>query len=232
MIRVDQDFVNSYLQDDWIARAIKHEKNITKTIMFASQSWLESDPVKRSIFSEIYSSLLYSEKGLRVLDIGGGVSQFTHELSSRHYYSLTDLLAHDDQQIVQAALLEQGVEILVKDWLSLETENFDYVVCNDLLPNVDQRLSLFLEKFLPVSKNIILLLTWHNGNLFYATKRQDADELMFQSSWRGDQLLPVLRDFSQFIVDYDEEKIQKSVKSPFRNGRSACIVRFRGLQQA
>ena len=133
---------------------------------------------------------------MRILDVGGGVSQFTSELSNRHSYFLVDLLAHDDQRATQAALLEQGIEILVKDWLSLEMETYDYVISNDLLPNVDQRLGLFLEKFLPVSKNLILLLTWHTGNLFYQTKRQDADELMFQSSWRGDQLLPVLRDFS------------------------------------
>ena len=55
-----------------------------------------------------------------------------------------------------------------RDWLSFNaTGQFDVIIANDVFPNVDQRLVLFIEKFLPATQEIRLSLTYYNELRFY-----------------------------------------------------------------
>jgi hypothetical protein len=114
------------------------------------------------------------------------------------------------------------------DWYQFNAKgHYDVVIANDLFPNVDQRLELFIERFLPLSSEIRLSLTYYHYPRFYAVKRLDADEILCLLAWDGEQVRHTLGKYVDYIEAPDLGVLLKDCPSLFANGRQVCMVSLR-----
>lgn len=194
------------------------------------QKWLRESAPKRFIFERIYGDLLVEGATYqRILDIGGGLTCFTRELATRHKYHLVDVLAHDDMKFVSALTEELGQDYVSPvDWFVFGGGAYDLVIANDIFPNVDQRLDIFLTQFLPQCRRLRVVLTWYDQPRFYKTRRMDGDEIFFMQAWDRRQLITVLEKFASSILEYDPNELYTTQSSLYANGRQVCLVEFVG----
>lgn len=186
--------------------------------------WLMDTPAKRMMFQYIYGDLLRGG-GKKVLDVGGGVTGLTARLAKNNDYTLVDLLAHDEQATAVKQLTESGATFFQQDWFDLDLDaDYDVIVANDLFPNVDQRLELFLDRMLDRGKELRILVTYYNNHRFYSVKRTDADELMFLQAWSGRNLVSMIQDRSGTLSDSQVEGFTGARESMFANGRNVSLV--------
>lgn len=223
-----QTLVDTYIKDDWIARELA--SNDLKGAL-TMDGWLLGSAAKRAVFASLYGDLILSEVSLDVLDVGGGISSLTSRLAQSSRYLLMDMLAHGGREVVRALEMQLGRTILIEnDWYYCigRGEVYDIVIANDLFPNVDQRLELFIERVLPVSSEIRLSLTFYNAPRFYICQRVDASEYMCLLAWSGDQTAAALRRFSDRIIKPDFSIFEDTRASLFSNGRQIILVTLRG----
>lgn len=229
MYLLTKELLSEFEKRDYVLRFLR-EGSREGDEVFASQRWLASSPAKRFMFDSLYGDLIAeSTPEKHIADIGGGVSAFTRSLA-RHYYRLVEICAHDDKARIREIERQAGKSFLVDlDWFRWESqEQFDLVIANDLFPNVDQRLAMFLEKFLPCAREIRLTLTYYSEPRFYRAKRVDADELLCVLAWDGAQTARALEPFRTRIVDCDFALFTDPNESVFENRRQVCFVRLRG----
>lgn len=98
------------------------------------------------------------------------------------------------------------------------------VIANDLFPNVDQRLALFIDKLLPYCKEMRLLLTYYNSPRFYKVKRVDGNEIFYIQAWEGFQTKRFLEKYAERITNPDLDGLLENRPSIFPNGRLVCYV--------
>jgi len=162
-------------------------------------SWLKDSITKRCIFWQLYGDLLKKNTNM-VLDVGGGVTPYTSVLNkSCKEYLLCDILAHDQflRPMVQNFLYED-------DWFLLEPKSIDIVIANDIFPNADQRLDLFLDKFLPYCQEIRMTITFYNNNRFYMVQRLNAEEKLVFQAYNGEQCRNILIKYKDRIKNFNQ----------------------------
>jgi len=211
---------NDYISS-WLAvNAAQSEQEL------GCNKWLTDSPIKRLIFHDIYGELLGEKKGQNILDIGGGVTAYTKILGDLHNYTLVDMLSHDDQAIAESIFREHNITFLKDDWYNASFKNrFDIVICNDLFPNVDQRIKIFLRTLLPISTSLYVLLTYHNNDRFYKVKRTDADEIMFLQAWSGQQLRQILEGIFPELEKSALAGLSSDRPSLYANGRLISLLK-------
>ncbi|MAF59731.1 hypothetical protein CL631_02725 [bacterium] len=213
MVKIyDEDALSEYLKNDFILEGLSKYQGDKE---FVSHEWLLNMEEKRLIYADVYGELLKSS-GRKVLDVGGGFCGLSRELIERHDYTLLDIMAHDDHKKIGEISSENGGFWINSDWYEFDTDrNYDFVIANDLFPNVDQRLRMFVEKFKDITKNLILTITCNDKDVFYKVKRVDAQELLIVAPWGRDMTERVLQNL------FNERSISlpKSKKPIFRNGR-------------
>lgn len=193
------------------------------------QRWLRQSSAKRYIFRQIYGDLLMKSGRVKVLDVGGGVTGLTRELATRHLYTLSDILSHYDMKSVLTIANQVKSEFIrAQDWLSLDTDSYDLVIANDIFPNVDQRLDIFLERFLPQTKAIRLSLTYYDTPRYYLARRIDAEEVLCMLAWNGADVRRVLEKYFESIVSADFRIFGNEGRSAFANGRQVVLVELKG----
>lgn len=224
-----EDAVSRYLADDPIG-AIMDECSDEGDEALVCQRWLRDSAPKRLIFERMYGDLLYRDEGRRILDVGGGMTCLTRTLAARHRYELVDLMAHGDAPEVAGGQEQaQRPYLHVADWYDFEPqEHFDVIIANDLFPNVDQRLAMFLDKMLPISREVRLSLTYYPQGRFYMTRRQDGDEIFCMLAWDGDMTERVLGRYADRIVEPDLGLLTSENRSVYPNGRQVCLATLRG----
>lgn len=192
---------------------------------YPSQKWLEAQPEKLFVHDLFYEFALGRRK-FKVLDVGGGVTIDTLCFSHIHKYSLIDFGVCKKTLLKDVPAMH---EVFCGDWLDFKIGNrkYDYVLSNDLFPNVDQRLGLFLDKFLPCCKTIRMSLTYHQNNRWYAVSRPNGEKLTMLA-WDADYLSLVLSKHQSRIISpfIDLRGVQH--ESIFKNGRSVVFIEFRG----
>lgn len=156
------------------------------------------DP-KREIFEILYADL----NGKSVLDVGCG--EFNYMLPAAEY---------------------EGVDLKFgMDWYDHKPGNYDVIIANDLFPNVDQRLELFLDKYLPHCKEMRLSLTYFDEPKWYRAKRIDGDEILTVAAWNKERLELIIwrlgphENGDDVIEDY---------QGIFPNGRKVLLVWLMG----
>jgi hypothetical protein len=225
---VSEVSIAEYRKDDITSRHLDLYSTPTDEDLVC-QRWLRESLPKRYIYQELYGSLFEPGERVRVLDIGGGLTGLTAELARRHDYYLLDLLAHDHQADADSIAARANRDfILAHDWAQLEPEPVDIVIANDIFPNVDQRLEMFLRRFLPNTRRMRLSLTYYDEPRAYLTRRIDADEILCMLAWNGEQLRHTLEKFSSVIVGADMDIFTRAPNSVFPNGRQVCIVELNG----
>jgi hypothetical protein len=223
-----QEGLTSYLEDDWVERFLLSEDEDNHAKLTCVR-WMQDSPAKRFIFSWLYKDFMNGFSG-RVLDVGGGLTTFTPCFGRNFKYELLDLMHHDDQELVQS-MVESVPEGSIKqlDWMEFKPEGtYDVVVANDLFPNVDQRLGEFLEKYLPVTREVRLSLTYYNHRRSYKVKRVDGDEIFFMRPWDGYRLAKELLPFEDRIIEPDLSLLERDQPSLFSNGRQVCVLTIKG----
>lgn len=222
--------LNGYLRDDWVLeRLLSGERPGDRE--FISHRWLLESPPKRLMYREIYGQLHSGKQQLKVLDVGGGFCSLSRDLVGKHDYRLLEINAHDSAARLRSEEASLGRQFWIDgDWESWAmTETYDVVVANDLFPNVDQRLELFLRKMLRVAGEVWLSLTYYNVPRFYRTRRVDGgQEILFMLAWDGAQTRSVLERFRTRISEPRMDILTRNGKSLFENGRQVCIARIQG----
>jgi len=176
-----------------------------------SHIWLKESLPKRIIYYELYSDFILNGNK-KILDIGGGYCGITKTLALENDYTLLDICNSDI-----------AINHIQKDWYDIKNtkESYDVIIANDIFPNVDQRLEMFLYYFLPKCKEMRLSLTYYDNYKFYKTKRIDGDEIFHQLEWNSEQTEKVMKKYKKDIkLPYD--------KSVFPNGRQIYITTIRG----
>ena len=228
---ITQQELDAYLENDWVLDLLE-EAGKAEDKPLATQQWLEQTPAKRLLFSALYGDLLDSAPHRRVLDIGGGISTVTRALAHANDYRIVDILAHGGAAIAAALEAELGRKVLTKgDWLryaEASSDHYDVVVANDIFPNCDQRLELFLEAFLPRTRELRVSLTFYDRPRYYLCRRLDAEEILCMLAWDGQQIENVLSRQRHAIFNPDFTIFKGDRASVYPNGRHVCLVTFKG----
>jgi hypothetical protein len=234
MLFFDSFLLDTYLQSDPL-RQLLSENEQPPDSEFASHRWLMESPAKRLIYLATYGDLLMpAVSRMRVLDVGGGYCALSRLLIRHHDYTLVDPMVHDRHDALRVVEKAIGVRFWANaDWqASPRTGHYDVILANDLFPNVDQRLALFLQGYLPFCKEMRLTLTYYPQPRYYHVKRLDADEHLWVLAWDAEQVQRVLATVADRIVDPNWEALRHPPSSIFPNQRQVCLVRLRGDRHA
>ena len=227
--------LKEYMKNDWILKEI--EKNETEEERkVRTNQWLKEIEAKRMIYADVYGDFLQEKNNsLRVLDVGGGYNSLTKVMAQNINYTLCDFLAHGGHNAIAS-----NVNWINDDWnhyydqIIQGNKKYDVIVANDIFPDVDQRMEMFIEKSLKIAKEIRLVVTFYNEPKFYLTKRVDDSEIMTFLSWDGEITALKLGKFlnsEDFTVERRNEMI-KTKESVFRNGRQVAYIVIKGENNA
>lgn len=231
------EFLKKYLCNDWIMDVLKTQMDNTrggqeKNVRY--NKWLYEMDNKRMIYADVYGDLLKNKTSIRpkVIDVGGGYTSLTHILASNCEYTLLDFLAHGGDDEVKECVNKRNMKWINMDWNEAVTEkDYDIVIANDIFPHVDQRMEMFIDKFLPICKEIRLIITYYNNPKYYATKRIDDPEIMTFLSWDGEITGIKLKKYYDRLINTSLDQIDKmknEFSSIYKNGRQVSYVRIKG----
>lgn len=198
---------------------------------FISHNWLKQTLSKRLVFQDVYGDLINNQNNqLKILDVGGGYTSLTKKLIKNANYKLLDIMAHDNHQELIKLQKKLNNEFWINDdWFNFSTKNnFDIIVANDIFPNVDQRLGIFISKYLPLCKELRISLTYYNNNRFYKVKRTDAEEIFFILAYNAQKVLEDLNPFTDRIIGFNQKHFIEHNESIFSNGRIITYIKIKG----
>lgn len=234
MIVYDKKMLDNYMKNDWILKLLLEEEN-QRDVTVRTHQWLKSMENKRLIYADVYGDLLEeSSERMSVLDIGGGYTSLTKRMVRSHNYKLVDFIAHGGEETIVETENECNKKFWInKDWNDFEVSpnEYDLIIANDIFPDVDQRLELFIEKYLPYCKELRLVVTFYNEPKYYRAKRVDDAEMLTFLSWDGEITGIKLMKYMDKIIDTEKEEIQNLCKvkdSIYWNGRQVAVVRLKG----
>ena len=229
MLLFNEPLLEEYGRNDRTLRLLEEARQAGDEA-FSSHRWLVDSLPKRMIYWRMYGDLLEGTKGSRrILDVGGGYCSLTRLLLKHHDYTLLDTIDNDDAGALRAIERSAGRRFWEQeDWSDHKpASNYDVVLANDLFPNVDQRLELFIETFLPRCGEMRILLTYYNRMQCYRTKRLDGTEILRVLAWNGAMVRQVLEKFSRHIVESRLDRLMEDPPSLYKNNRQVCLVTLR-----
>lgn len=184
---------------------------------YEASRWLRESIQKRFIYINTYLNFNFPHYDKpSLLDVGGGYTTLTQCLIAHFDYALLDCYIKPPKEIKH----------IFQDWYDYKlktADTWDYIIANDIFPNVDQRLELFMDKYKDRCKKMILNLTYYNKPKWYKVIRaDDTAEKLVMSAWQGKQLGIILSKYDKTIQSrFDFDKKRKSI---FTNGR--IVVQF------
>lgn len=225
--------LQKYLKDDWILKMMNEENEMWGGEEEArTNQWMYEMENKRMIYADMYGDIIKGGFRGAVLDVGGGYNTLTKILSSNCQYYLLDYMAHDTIDNFKQLAKKYAINWLNCDWYSIEDDKqWEIVIANDIFPNVDQRLEIFLDKFLPNCKELRILVTFYNTPRFYVTQRVDDSEKLTFLSWDGEITALKLLKYESRFIDTDVNGISNLKafsESIYRNGRQVAYIRLKG----
>jgi len=229
MERISPAALAEYMKADPVRLASLSQPDLNGRVL-TSQRWLDETPVKRLIFHRLYAQFLSQQGAGSLLDVGGGLSALTPALAAGRRYLLADPLYHETEAGLAAVRQAAGaLDVWKGDWFDLDPdERFDVIVANDLFPNVDQRLGLFLEWAIPRARRIALSLSYHNAPRWYRVKRVDAEEHLTVVAVDGRRTAAMLAPYAGRIDGWDPGLFDANPASLFPNGRQVILAEIRG----
>ena len=226
MKRINPVLLETYLQTDPVSRLAESAQ---PGAMMTSQRWLEETPAKRFIYYELYADCLSPGGTASLLDVGGGLTALTPLLAKGRRYGLIDPLFHETPEGIAAMRQAAGeFEHLDSDWHGVRTGDWDLIVANDLFPNVDQRLALFLEWALPKAREVRLSLTFHNTPRWFTLQRAGLEERLTMLAFDGVRTLAALEPFAARIAGWQPQLFSGNDGSVFANGRQIVTLSVQG----
>ena len=154
---------------------------------------------------DIYNKLYQFKGDERVLDVGCGHPSTFIENEQGYYPDIS----------------YTGIDLLRgTDWYTFEPKDYDVIIANDLFPNVDQRLGMFIEKYGLHCKEMRLSLTYFTTPKWYTAKRTDGDEILTMQSFTFWQI--------KDIIDRYQVIREEQYQGEFANGRKVWLVWLKG----
>lgn len=194
-----------------------------------SNNWHLQSAWKRSLGTFVYADLLEGKSNRRVLEIGGGLSGITMALANANDFRLVELATHEGEQDYRKIEQHLGRSfVTVGDWHTLPPpEPQDVVIANDLFPNVDQRLEWFLDKYLPITKEMRLTLTYYE-NTAWQVRRISSGETLTVKPWGLREVTRVLDSVARDYGPYDRSQLVYECYEGtlFTNRRNILFVRI------
>ncbi|MFC1606581.1 hypothetical protein ACFL47_01310 [Candidatus Latescibacterota bacterium] len=229
MIYFTKQLQELYEKDDQILD-LMNQSSLKEDRDFTTHRWLLESLPKRMVFYYLYGDLL--QKGnnrLKILDVGGGYSSLTRTLIDHHDYQSLDIMIHDDHNSIREAEASIGTSFWINsEWSTFSPDEYDIVIANDLFPNVDQRIEMFIDNFLPYCAEMRLSLTYFNSPHYYTVKRIDADEVFHIQAWDGFQVRHILEKYRHRIDNYQPELLLENPPCLYPNKRQVCYVTLYG----
>lgn len=221
-----------YATNDWILPLLRQYETMVDSEL-RTHKWLGEIIAKRMIYADVYGDILRKpQPSISVLDVGGGINSLTKLLAQNSNYTLLDFFAHSDKAEVSTYLTCYSMKMINSDWYDfVPTQNYDVVIANDIFPDVDQRLELFMELYLPLCHEMRLVITYYNSPRFYTTKRIDDTEIMTFLSWDGEITALKLKNYLSRMMDTasaDLLAMPSDNDSVFRNGRQVAYIALYG----
>lgn len=235
MIIYTEKMLKEYKENDWILDLlIENERDIDRNVR--THQWLSEMDNKRLIASQVYGDLLCHNDNEKpnVLDVGGGYSALTRKLIANNEYHLLDFIAHGGQETIRRVEKDCAAKFWInEDWMEYDISQHpcDIIIANDIFPDVDQRLELFIQKYLPYCKEMRLVLTFYNEPQYYRAKRVDDTEVLTFLSWDGEITGMKLKKYESQLKDTDRSELDnlKDIKeSIYWNGRQVAYVCLTG----
>ena len=226
MKRFTKNDLDEYMKSDTI---LEHLNQNNHSSCYTSDQWLNDSSPKRMIYSYMYKEMFEADTKLKVLDVGGGYTGLTKIFLDKEY-CLLDIMAHDDH----GEFLNEEIKLGKKFWINNDwyevpmNETYDLIIANDIFPNVDQRLEMFIEKFVPYCKSLRISLTFYDVQRFYKVKRMDADEIFFMMAWNSIQVKIILDKFKDRVINYADDTLTSGQESIFPNKRQIVMVDIQG----
>lgn len=197
---------------------------------YVCSGWLRESPGKLKAFNLCYGGLLGGGgvSGLRVADVGGGISHLTPNLIERGSYILVDPIHHLGDS--EHALLERfrpNKWLWRDDWKQYGFRDTDLVIANDIFPNVDYRIGEFLDTlyFSSVSE-VRLVVTLFYGNRSMTVSRLGSGELLTVIPLPTEEVVRLLQRFDP-SQSYSDILLKPDYDSEWSNGRYMVFLRFR-----
>lgn len=234
MITYHKEDLSRYMQNDWIMSMLtSNMSDEEKSIR--TNKWLYEMDNKRMIYADVYGDIIRGnvDKGTRVLDVGGGVNALTKILASNSKYSLLDFLAHGGKEYLSSFSDQYSINWINNDWYEAQIEEQDIIIANDIFPDVDMRLELFIEKVLPLCQELRLVITYYNKPKFYRVSRVDDLEIMTFLSWDGEVTAIKLEKYIDRMIDTTQGDIMAmadETESIYRNDRQVSYVKLKGYR--
>jgi hypothetical protein len=228
---VGQASVERYLRDDVISKYYNELPSEDPLRVLKCQRWLEESPAKRMIFLALYGDVLARpDRKRRLVDVGGGLTALTPRLSRSCDYLLVDPLPDQDGDgDRRLANLAPDLRVERLDWQSSSLDQpADIIAANDLFPNVDQRLALFLEWALPLAREIRMSLTFHNVPRWYPVQRLDAEERLSVLAFDGQRTREALQPYASRITHWQPKLFDAAQPSVYANGRQVVLLTLKG----
>ena len=224
--------LDEYLKNDWILDLMKKHDEGGEEREIRTNQWLFDMDNKRMIYSDVYGDILRGECiGKRVLDVGGGYNALTKILAANCDYYLLDYMAHGGNEFYSERFEKYGINWIDEDWNDVEAAKYDIVIANDIFPDVDQRLEMFIDKYLPVCSELRVVVTYYNTPKFYTTKRVDDSELLTFLSYDGKITSMLLSKYEDRMVNTSKDELiemRNFRDTIYRNGRQVSYVGFYG----
>ena len=200
----------------------------------AAQEWLKKQQWKRTIAYLLFADLLTKrELTKRILEIGGGLSCTTLALAQNNNYALIERATHETPQHYRR--LEEFLGkpfVTIADWIECESRVIqDIIIANDVFPNVDQRLYEFVEKYLPLTNELRLSITYYE-NTAYEVERLSSHERLIMKPWGLREVSHFLKylteKYPQFCNHYPESELvyEDYCGTLFSNSRNIIYLRI------
>lgn len=225
--------LQSYLEHDRILVMLHAVSELRDEETFVTHRWLIESQPKRMIYEHVYGDLLSENaQAMTILDVGGGFNALTRILIRHHAYQTLDLMAHDSVAAAHREELALKKDFFIQnDWYEFEPPfTYDLIIANDLFPNVDQRLEIFLNRYLPYCREMRLTLTFYNQPRWYRVNSAYTDEVFHMLAWDGAHLTQVLKRFSKQITEPLQDLSLHNAPSLYDNQRHVCYLTLRGGQ--
>ncbi len=184
--RFDDTDLEIYLKEDWILNKLE----VLPKPLLLSDEWLFNIPAKRMMFDSLYKDLITKGRNYRCLDIGTGQTNLLPILNREIQLTCLDTFP---PEILEVDNFHPGsweeTQLLKRGY------NWDLITCNDVFPNVDNRIIQFLELALPRTKRLIMTLTAHSTEKEFQRLSKNDGEILSWQAWDSEILLFKLSSF-------------------------------------
>jgi hypothetical protein len=226
IVPITDNEIKSYLKKD-VVKSDLYQETSQKKHLFRGDEWLFESAAKRVIYYKMYYDLMQKEK-LNILDVGSGMNSLMKKVAAKNNYILIEIMNHEKVSVVKDFVKQNEIYWINKPWHDVALrKKFDVVIANDLFPNVDQRLNLFVKAFLPLCHEMRLSITTYPEEKFYKVKRENANEILFVQPWTKKDFVEWLN--SLFKLKLKIEKIYPKNIYSYTNKRNVVLINIRNI---